>query len=73
VADDAPVRLNRLEALYDLLVESVSARPADRLRRTLAGALVTFAGGVLTIERAPPRSKAVRSLQGLYPAGRGHK
>jgi tRNA(Ile)-lysidine synthase len=36
--------------------ESIPARGL-RVRRTLAGALVTLAGGTLTIERAPPRRK----------------
>ena len=54
--DGTPLRLGRLEALYDWLAESSSApsRPS-RLRRTLAGALITQSGPRLTIERAPPR------------------
>ena len=54
--DGTPLRLGRLEALYDWLAESSSApsRPS-RLRRTLAGALITQSGARLTIERAPPR------------------
>jgi hypothetical protein len=32
----------------------------NRARRTLAGALITLAGGGLTIERAPPRLKPAR-------------
>jgi tRNA(Ile)-lysidine synthase len=59
-AGELPLRLGRLEALYGLLAqsksESNSARP-HRVRRTLAGALITLAGGRLTVERAPPRSK----------------
>jgi tRNA(Ile)-lysidine synthase len=62
-AGELPLRLGRLEALYGLLAqsnsESNSARP-HRVRRTLAGALITLAGGRLTIERAPPRSKPGR-------------
>jgi tRNA(Ile)-lysidine synthase len=57
-AGESPLRLGRLEALYDLLAESKSRGPGQRrLRRTLAGALVTLAGERLTIERAPPRSQ----------------
>ncbi|HEY6259902.1 MAG TPA: tRNA lysidine(34) synthetase TilS [Xanthobacteraceae bacterium] len=52
-----PLRLGRLEALYEWLAESKFARRRPRLRRTLAGALITLAGGHLTVERAPPRSK----------------
>jgi tRNA(Ile)-lysidine synthase len=58
-AGELPLRLGRLEALYGLLAQSNSARP-DRVRRTLAGALITLAGGRLTVERAPPRSKRPR-------------
>jgi tRNA(Ile)-lysidine synthase len=59
-ASEPPVRLGRLEALYEMLAESNSQsvrRRHGRVRRTLAGALITLAGGRLTIERAPPRSK----------------
>jgi tRNA(Ile)-lysidine synthase len=53
-----PLRLGRLEALYDELAESDPARGRhNRVRRTLAGALITLAGERLTIERAPARSK----------------
>jgi len=70
---ELPLRLGRLEALYDWLAESNSkldAKPDsnpdsmrlrhNRARRTLAGALITLAGGGLTIERAPPRLKPAR-------------
>ncbi len=70
-AGELPLRLGRLEALYDWLAEtnSTSDSKSDsklgsmrlrRARRTLAGALITLAGGGLTIERAPPRSKPAR-------------
>jgi tRNA(Ile)-lysidine synthase len=62
-AGELPLRLGRLEALYALLAPSPSrsnsVRPG-RVRRTLAGALITLAGGRLTVERAPPRSKPAR-------------
>ena len=68
---ELPLRLGRLEALYDWLARSNSksdskseskpdSMPLRRARRTLAGALITHAGGGLTIERAPPRSKPAR-------------
>jgi tRNA(Ile)-lysidine synthase len=65
-AGELPLRLGRLEALYDLLAEANSQPESmrlrhNRVRRTLAGALITRADGRLTIERAPPRSR---------PAGR---
>jgi tRNA(Ile)-lysidine synthase len=65
-AGELPLQLGRLEALYDMLVESKFASHSkshstrlrrDRVRRTLAGALITLADGRLTVERAPPRSK----------------
>ena len=58
-AGELPLRLGRLEALYGVLAQSSSERP-HRVRRTLAGALITLAGGRLTVERAPPRSKSAR-------------
>jgi tRNA(Ile)-lysidine synthase len=61
-AGELPLRLGRLEALYDLLAPSKSESKymrlrQNRVRRTLAGALITLAAGRLTIERAPARSK----------------
>lgn len=50
--DEGPVELAKLESLYQALRQSRS-----RLRRTLAGALVTLTGDRLTIERAPARRK----------------
>jgi tRNA(Ile)-lysidine synthase len=55
--DEGPVELAKLEALYEALRQARS-----RLRRTLAGAVVTLAGDRLTVERAPARRT---------PAGRG--
>jgi len=58
-AGEAPLRLGRLETLYEALVESrATRRRRHRIRRTLAGALVTLSGDRLTVERAPPRSEA---------------
>ncbi len=48
--DEGPVELGKLEALYDSLRQAQS-----RLRRTLAGAVITLDAKRLTIERAPPR------------------
>jgi tRNA(Ile)-lysidine synthase len=47
--NEGPVELGKLEALYEAL------RRAPRLRRTLAGAMVTLGDDRLTIERAPAR------------------
>jgi tRNA(Ile)-lysidine synthase len=49
-----PARLWKLETLYELLASA--KKPGGlRLRRTLAGAMVTLREGRLVIERAPPR------------------
>jgi len=56
--DEGPAGLAQLEALYAALASAMMAT-APRLRRTLAGALVTLAGGTLRIERAPPRRRPV--------------
>jgi tRNA(Ile)-lysidine synthase len=59
--DEGPVELRKLEALYEAVLEAFLAvdagarREAVRLRRTLAGALVTLTGANLAIERAPAR------------------
>ena len=53
--NEGPVELGKLEAVY----ADLSATPnAMRFRRTLAGALVTCAGGRLVVERAPARRRA---------------
>jgi tRNA(Ile)-lysidine synthase len=51
--DEGPVELGKLEVLYEALRQA-----PGRLRRTLAGAMVTLAGNVLRIERAPARRNA---------------
>ena len=60
MGDEGPVRLGRLEALYEALIAAMQGPAAVRLRRTLAGALVTLAQGRLVVERAPPRSARMR-------------
>jgi len=53
--DELPVELAKLETLYD------EVRRADsRLRRTLAGALITLGPDRLTVERAPARRRPNR-------------
>jgi tRNA(Ile)-lysidine synthase len=54
--DEGPVQLGKLEALYVSLANAGSGGQVARIRRTLAGALVTLAGDRLTVERAPPRA-----------------
>jgi tRNA(Ile)-lysidine synthase len=51
---EGPVELGKLEVLY----EAVRKAAPHRVRRTLAGALVTVASGRLTVERAPARRTA---------------
>ena len=53
VGDEGPVELGKLEALYEALRQA-----PGRLRRTLAGALVTLDADRLTVERAPARRSA---------------
>jgi tRNA(Ile)-lysidine synthase len=52
VGDEGPVELAKLEAL--MMAVHTALATSGRLRRTLAGALVTVAGQV-TVDRAPPR------------------
>ncbi len=51
--DEGPVELGKLEALYEALRQA-----PGRLRRTLAGALVTLGDDLLAVERAPARRSA---------------
>lgn len=55
LGNEGPAELRQLETLYEQLCR------AGRLRRTLAGALVTRSGGKLTVERAPPRRTAAKT------------
>jgi tRNA(Ile)-lysidine synthase len=54
VGDEGPVELGKLEAFMAALAASAGA---SRFRRTLAGAMVTFAGDRIVVERAPTRRK----------------
>ena len=54
--DEGPVQLGKLEALCAALTDAQSGPKPTRLRRTLAGALITLAADRLAIERAPPRT-----------------
>ena len=56
VGDEGPVELAKLEALKAALDAALTAGNG-RFRRSLAGALVTLAGGKITVERAPPRRR----------------
>jgi tRNA(Ile)-lysidine synthase len=50
--DEGPAELAKLETLLEALYR---ARDGGRLRRTLAGAVVTLSEGGLSVERAPLR------------------
>ena len=52
--DEGPVELAKLEALKTVL-DAAQNGGNGRLRRSLAGAIVTLAGPEITVERAPPR------------------
>ncbi len=67
--DEGPVELGKLEALYNVLLSAV------RLRRTLAGAVVTLLGDRLSVERAPARrvsadKRPVRRSTAIRPMAR---
>jgi tRNA(Ile)-lysidine synthase len=54
--DEGPVELGKLESLYEQFATLLAAGPR-RLRRTLAGALVSLEGERLFVDRAPPRRR----------------
>jgi tRNA(Ile)-lysidine synthase len=54
--DEGPVDLGKLEALHEAMRGAAASPATFRLRRSLAGALVTHAKGRLVIERAPSRA-----------------
>jgi tRNA(Ile)-lysidine synthase len=54
--DEGPVQLGKLEVLCEALENASKGAVPVRLRRTLAGAVVTLTAERLVIERAPPRS-----------------
>jgi tRNA(Ile)-lysidine synthase len=56
------VQLGKLEALYEVLATAEAG--STRLRRTLAGAMVTLMKSALTVEAAPPRRRRYTSNHG---------
>ncbi len=54
LAADGAVRLGKLEAMKSAL-DAAQKTGAGRFRRSLAGAMVTLAGGKIVVEPAPPR------------------
>jgi tRNA(Ile)-lysidine synthase len=73
--EEGPIRLGKLESLYEALASAKLAAngPSFRLRRTLGGALVTLAAGRLVVERAPARAIVGAGRSNLTTAeyGRG--
>lgn len=59
IGTEGPVELRKLEALTEAVRTAPTGRQ-QRLRRTLAGALVTVSDGRLSVEPAPPRRRVVR-------------
>jgi tRNA(Ile)-lysidine synthase len=55
VGDEGPVELGKLEALFAAL--ALAGAGQERLRRTLAGAVVALGDGRIAVERAPPRRR----------------
>jgi tRNA(Ile)-lysidine synthase len=53
IGDEGPVELGKLEALFAAL--ALASAGQERLRRTLAGAVVSLGDGRIAVERAPPR------------------
>jgi tRNA(Ile)-lysidine synthase len=66
VGDEGPVELSKLEALFAAL--ALAGASQERLRRTLAGAVVSLADGRIAVERAPPR-RSRGSLPKSSPGG----
>jgi tRNA(Ile)-lysidine synthase len=64
VGDEGPVELGKLERLHAVIASSVADK---RVRRTLAGAMVTREGGRFTVARAPAR-RAKRSKSAVRGA-----
>ncbi|MDO8874956.1 MAG: tRNA lysidine(34) synthetase TilS [Pseudolabrys sp.] len=59
---EGPVELGKLETLKSALDSAQIA--GSRLRRSLAGAIVTLAEGNIVVERAPPRRNSGTAAQG---------
>lgn len=57
---EGTAELAQLETLYDDIKRAIAIGP-ERLRRTLAGALITLDKGKLTVERAPPRRSGAKT------------
>jgi tRNA(Ile)-lysidine synthase len=61
--DEGPVELGKLESLVEALGEAIVNPRPGAFRRTLAGAIVTFSEGRITVERAPARRRLTTAGQ----------
>jgi len=68
--DEGPVELGKLEALYMALGDAKSSE-SGRLRRTLAGAMVTLSASRLVVDRAPARTVRSALTTGRHDRRRG--
>ena len=68
IGHEGPVELGKLEALQSALAGAIATK--GRLRRSLAGAVVTLAGANVLIEQAPPRRSRNLTTGGGGAAGR---
>jgi len=57
---EGPVELAKLESLYAAMRQT-----ASRLRRTLAGSLITVHGDWIVVERAPTRRLSMRRARSV--------
>ena len=71
VGDEGPAELAKVEVLFDELRGAATSPRGARLRRTLAGALVTRSADSLAIERAPARKGRGKRLTTAEIARRG--
>lgn len=70
--NEGPVELGKAERLLEALRAAALSDPPAPFRRTLAGALVTLARGVVSVARAPARRTSGRTERGRRrAAGRG--
>ena len=72
VGDEGPVELGKLEALKSALDAAQNAGDGH-FRRSLAGAIVTLAGGQMIVERAPPRRRNLLTKRRPEQARRAKK
>ena len=65
-AADGAIGLAKLEALKEAL-DAAQKAGSPRFRRSLAGAMVTLAGGKIVVEPAPPRRAKALTTPGIGP------